>query len=273
MTMRRVPVTLLALMATVVAQSASAADENPDRWQFVAFLDLFIPVTVGGTTVFPPENGSDSIGFKEGAIINNINMLFVGGFEARHDLWGLYIHMLYADIGNGRTSPDVIDIGGQPLPVGATATARLDFHGTFWTIAATFRALNDPVRYMDTLAGVRFLDCTNAISWEVSGSDASVPPPSRSGYRTTKRSGGDGIVGVKGHYGASAGSPWFASYYMDVGTGTSKITWQAGLGIGYALSWGDITAGWRHLDYQFKSDSNLQTFYVDGPDIFLRFRW
>ena len=108
---------------------------------------------------------------------------------------------------------------------------------------------------------------------EVSGSDASVPPPSRSGYRTTKRSGGDGIAGVKGRYGFSPGSPWFASYYTDIGTGTSKLTWQLGAGIGYALKWGDITAGWRHLDYQFKSDSTLQSFYVDGPDIFVRFRW
>jgi hypothetical protein len=272
MTMHRVPVTLLALMATVAARSASAADESPDRWQFVAFLDLFIPVTVGGTTTFPPSDGSDSIGFKEGAIINNLNALFIGGFEAKRERWGLYVHLLYAQIGDTRTSPDVIEIGGQPLPVGANATARLDFHGTFWTIAGTYRVLNDPERYMDVLAGVRFLDATTELTWELSGSDASVPPPSRAGYRSTERSGGDGIVGIKGHYGASPGSPWFASYYLDIGTGTSKLTWQAGAGIGYALNWGDITAGWRHLDYQMKS-GDLQSFYVDGPDIFVRFRW
>jgi hypothetical protein len=77
---------------------------------------------------------------------------------------------------------------------------------------------------MDLLAGVRFLDCSSHLSWQLSGSEESVPPPSRAGERTTKRSGGDGIVGVKGRYSAYSGSPWFAAYYLDLGTGTSKLT-------------------------------------------------
>jgi hypothetical protein len=36
---------------------------------------------------------------------------------------------------------------------------------------------------------------------------------------------------------------WFAPFYLDVGTGATKLTWQGFAGVGYAYRWGDVVAG------------------------------
>jgi hypothetical protein len=62
-------------------------------------------------------------------------------------------------------------------------------------------------------------------------------------------------------------------YYLDVGTGQSKLTWQGILGVGYAFNWGSIVGAWRYLDYEFKSGSSIENISFNGPAIGLIFRW
>ncbi len=50
---------------------------------------------------------------------------------------------------------------------------------------------------------------------------------------------------------------WFVPFYVDVGTGQSKLTWQINAGVGYQFDWGALVASWRYLDYSFKSDSKF----------------
>jgi hypothetical protein len=66
---------------------------------------------------------------------------------------------------------------------------------------------------------------------------------------------------------------WFLPYYLDVGTGQSKFTWQINAGLGYQFGWGAVVATWRYLDYEFKSDSVIQSVNFNGPTIGMSFRW
>jgi hypothetical protein len=47
----------------------------------------------------------------------------------------------------------------------------------------------------------------------------------------------------------------FVPYYLDVGTGDSKLTWQGIAGLGYAFSWAEVIGTWRYLDYRFSAHS------------------
>jgi hypothetical protein len=46
----------------------------------------------------------------------------------------------------------------------------------------------------------------------------------------------DGIIGVKGRF-LLGGSNWSIPYYLDVGTGSSSLTWQGMLGVAYTYKW------------------------------------
>ena len=62
-------------------------------------------------------------------------------------------------------------------------------------------------------------------------------------------------------------------FYVDVGTGESQLTWQAGLGLSYAYSWGEITGMWRYVSYDMKSGSQIEDLRFSGPMIGATWRW
>ena len=102
---------------------------------------------------------------------------------------------------------------------------------------------------------------------------AAIPAPGRAGISKVELSNWDGIVGVKGRLALSADRKWFAPYYLDVGAGQSKLTWQAVGGVGYSFQWGDVVGSWRYLDYQMKSGNAIQSLTFNGPSISAVFRW
>ncbi len=70
-----------------------------------------------------------------------------------------------------------------------------------------------------------------------------------------------------------AAKKWFVPYYLDVGAGDSKSTWQAVTGVGYSFGWGDVVGAWRHLDYRMKSGNAVESLSFSGPGIAAVFRW
>jgi len=53
-------------------------------------------------------------------------------------------------------------------------------------------------------------------------------------------------------------------YYADVGTGQTKLTWQAVTGLGYQFDWGALALTYRYLDYQMKSGSKVESLNLNG---------
>jgi hypothetical protein len=51
------------------------------------------------------------------------------------------------------------------------------------------------------------------------------------------------------------------------------LTWQAFAGLGYSYKWGDLIAGWRYLDYNFKSRSKVDDMSLSGPMVGVALRW
>lgn len=53
-------------------------------------------------------------------------------------------------------------------------------------------------------------------------------------------------------------------HYVDFGTGNSKFTRQAILGLCHSFGWGDIVAAWCHVDCDFKSGESVQSISFNG---------
>ncbi len=270
--MKHLIATAAALCASLAPWPATAATEAADSWQFQAVLDGFLP-TISGTTTVPQTGSGSGVAVDASTILNNLKMTFMGAIEARKGSWGAFTDVLYMDLGNSKSGTRALSIGGLPLPADVSANATFDLKGTVWTVGGSYRVIVDPRRPLDVIAGARLLDMRETLDWQLSGNLGPVPLPARAGSAAASLSNWDALVGAKGQFSVGAGGEWFVPYYLDVGTGESKLTWQAIGGVGYRFNWGEVIAAWRHVDYQMKSGRQLESVKMDGPMIGAAFHW
>lgn len=73
----------------------------------------------------------------------------------------------------------------------------------------------------------------------------------------------DAFVGVKGY--ADLGERWHMTYYADVGTGESDLTWQALVDFNYEFSKFDVGIGHRVLGWQSDGKGLIDDLRFSGP--------
>ena len=95
---------------------------------------------------------------------------------------------------------------------------------------------------------------------------------SRSGSVSGSEELWDGIVGVRGRLRLGS-SNFFVPYYVDVGAGSSNLTWQGMIGLAYAFKWMDVVGAYRHLYYEKDDEYLIQDMQFSGPALGLRFRF
>ena len=66
---------------------------------------------------------------------------------------------------------------------------------------------------------------------------------------------------------------WYFDYYGDAGSGGSKLTWQAKLGMGYEFNKWTATFGYRHMSYRFYNSGDLKSLRVTGPYLGAKWYW
>ena len=278
----RVNAALLAAAACIA--SAPAAKAQSGGWQFEAALYGWFPA-ISGTTSFPPGGGGPSIDVSMGDVIDALKFTFQGSLEARTGPWGIWTDLVYADFGASRQGSRDFTIDGNPVAFDGNLV--LDVKSWIWTLAGLYALKDDAEGRADLIFGARMIDMTNGLSWSLNCSAPSVPvqsQPASAGRARPAASpscGGapatgsaeagvtnwDGVIGLKGRARLGAERKWFVPYYVDVGTGESKLTWQVNAGIGYQFDWGAVVATWRYLDYDFKSESKVQGLSFNGPTI------
>ena len=127
----------------------------------------------------------------------------------------------------------------------------------------------------DLFAGVRFFGIDVSTRWDLA-SDIILPGGGlgllAQGSIGSDTDLWDGILGARGHFTIGRGN-WTVPYYLDVGAGSSDLTWNALTGLAYAFDWGDFMLIYRHLDYDQDADSLMQDFSFSGPAVGARFRF
>jgi hypothetical protein len=226
-----------------VPMLAQAQETDPDdRWKFKAAIYLWA-AGMQGTT----RRGNEiDVGFDD--IWDNLDMAFMGAFEARKSKWSLAADVIYLDV-----SADKSGTIGPGVP----ANADVDFTGWVINLQGARNVLDAEQASVDILAGARYLDFDSKLTLSVGGA----PLP------TARQSGSvwDGVIGVKGNVNVT--KKWYLPYYLDAGTGQSDLTWQAAGGVGYRFNCCDIVLVYRHIYWDFKSDRALKDISISGPTL------
>lgn len=235
--------------------SVSAKESQPDdRWRYNFAIYLW-GAGIEGTT----QSGSEiDIPFDE--IVDNLDMAFMGAFEARRGKWSAAVDVVYMDTSadkSGTISP------GEGLPISIPVDADVGLEGWVWNLNGARNVYEGDRASVDVLFGARYLD----IDAKLTVSVGSLSPD------TVKVSDSwlDVVAGVKGEVKLS--KHWKLPYYLDVGTGQSDFTWQGLFGVGYAFKWGGVGLAYRNIDWEFDSGSGLKDLNFSGPLVGVDFRF
>lgn len=266
---RVVAIAVVVLCVPALLPAMAAAGAKPDAWQFDGTFYLYAPTT-SSTTTFPQVGGGTGVSIDASTV--NLNMAFMGTFEARKGHWGAFTDLMYLNVGDDKSTTHGLTVDGTPLPANVNADATLGLKAAVSTLAGCYRVQADARSPVDFFAGARLLDMKETFDWQLSGNIGSIPLPGRAGNQEAEVTNWDAIVGVRGRVALGAGRKWFIPYYLDFGGGESDQTWQAMAGVGYAFHWGDIVGAWRDLDYKMKS-GKIENINFNGPAIAVVFHW
>lgn len=259
------------------APAVSRAEAPQDDWHFTATIYGWLP-SLGGDISFPTGpggggGGSSSASVDASKILDALNFVFMGAFEAQKGRWGLATDVIYLDLSASDKKTRNFTVGGVDLPANVTAKVDLGITGWLWTVDGTYLAVEDPDHPVELLAGARLLNLSPDLQWHLDGDISGLPLPGRDGRSEVSSNLWDGIVGLKGRVKLGADKKWFIPYYVDVGTGDSDLTWQGIIGVGYSFGWGDLFAAWRYLDYNMPSGEAIDTLWMNGAAIGASFRF
>ena len=246
---------VMVLLALCCASSAVAQDEN--TWQFEATLYGWY-TDIGGTVKHPGgviPGGPFDVDASD--ILDNLDMVFMGSFEARHNKWSIITDLIYLDVGADKNTT-VKTSSGIPL----NANVDLDLSAWILSGAVGYDVVQTERVTLAVVGGVRYATMDVDVTLGMLGRQAE-----------SSESEGllDGIVGVRGFI--KLNENWYLPYYADIGTGDSDLTWQALAGIGYRFSWGDIKLVYRYLNYDMDDGKHLEDFNVSGPVLGIGFRF
>jgi len=244
-------------ISPVLAQTDSSASQ--DQWQYSGAIYLW-GADLGGHTV----RGSEvEVGFSD--LVDNLEMAFMGAFSARKNKWSLFSDVIYMNLGADKTANLSIPVGPMQIPV--TTSVSLDVEAWILHFAGGYNLYSEGKSRLDLIGGARYLDLSTDMFLELQSLG-----PGLSRTVSESLTTWDGIVGLTGN--ASLSERWFLPYYIDIGTGQSKLTWQATAGIGYRAGriW-DVALVYRHLEWDFDSTLVVDEINFSGPTLGVIFRW
>jgi len=275
----RVGLALMTLIA--VSLPAYAGEPAPaDKWTFALRPYLWAP-GISGTLKYdipPTGDGAANVDFSS-YVLENLNFALMLTAEARKGDWSVLTDVVYLDVESGDTNVKSVSFTGPGGRFEVSAGANLDTNaslsGVLWELAAGYTVARGGNSSLDLLAGFRLLRIKAETEWLLSGSitdNASGGTFARSGGASQSETLWDGIIGIRGTVGLGD-SRWAIPYYLDVGTGSSSLTWQGVAGIEYRYDWGDLQLMYRYTYYDMKEDKLLQNVSLGGPAIGVNFRF
>ena len=259
----------LGLLAACVPAAEAQTSEDP--WQFGATLYAWLP-GISGRTQFPSGAGGPKINVNATDVLDKLDMAFMGTFEVRRGLWGGFVDWVYSDLSDQRAGNRELALEGLPPGSAIATTVGLSVKTNVLTLAGTRTVHDSPVNTTALVFGTRMLNTEQTLAWSLVGT-GSITGLTRTGAAQADATEWDAVVGVRGRARPDSGSRWFVPYYLDIGTGASRLTWQAVLGLGYAFDFGDVGLAWRYLDYTFKPSDLVQSLTFNGLALGVTFRF
>jgi len=273
---------LMAVMAAMVfttpaqAQTAAPADE----WKFSITPYLWLP-NINGTLKYslPPNtggSGSPEVETGPNDYLQNLEAIILLSGEVRKDRWSVFADIIYLGFSKESSQVKAIDFGGSVVNSQLNLSTNTWLRGMNLTVGAGYAVKTGKAAPLDVFGGLRYFDLSAGTDWQLSATvslptNTSITFPA-SGTISRSMPFLDGIIGIKGQFQLGSGA-WSIPYYLDIGTGTAIITYQAMLGIAYTFGWGDVTFSYRDLYFDQKADKFVQDLRFSGPALGATFRF
>jgi hypothetical protein len=262
--------TIAAAVLALTAVARAGAAESQD-WQFALTPYVWLP-TVEGTGDFdtPPDGGGQpEVEIGPVDYLEHLEMVLMLAGEARKGNWVLRADVVYVDFGDQRSSVKTVTGPGGVVEFPVNAGTKVSLDGFEWQGTVGYVVLSQPNWSLEVLGGFRYLDVAFELDWQFDGPLNLLP---QSGRFSQDVELWDAIVGTRGRFTFGNGT-WFVPFHLDVGTGSSDLTWQLFAGLGYSFSWGDVLLAHRQLDYDEKEGDLVQGLRFSGPAIGVSFRF
>jgi len=275
--MRRLVAAIGAALALLGQVPSAYAQAEEDHWTFALTPYLWLP-NINGTfkyNVPPGAAGSPEASTGPNNYLQNLQHVLMLAGEARKERWSIHADAIYLDFADQASSVKAVNFGGSVVSTSLNSSTSSSLKGFLWTLDGGYAALQTPQAMLDVFGGLRYLAIRASTDWQLTAT-VSGPGPGQvfpaSGSIAQRTDLWDAIVGVRGQVRLGAGG-WSVPYYLDVGAGSSRITWQGLLGVSYAFHWGDAVLAYRTLTYDQSDDKLLQNFRFSGPAIGATFRF
>lgn len=269
---------MLPCAGTASAQTVPPADASaPAAWRFSVTPYGWAPSVSGDLRYFPLNLPNGPSGAKVDVssvnLIEALNFAAMFAAEMRFGRLSLASDFMYLDLGNsssGVRSLDFAQFGTNPVSGSLNAGTQTSLRGSIWTLAGGYTLAQGNWGHVDAQAGLRVFNLSTSTSVRLA-LDVAGPAQgltfARSGTLSRDALLTDAIIGARGRL--NLGSGFHLPYAFDVGTGSSRLTWQAMGGIGYQTGWAGVTLGYRHLSYEQGGNALVRNIAFSGPYIAL----
>jgi hypothetical protein len=267
----------VAAAAALVRPDPAATQDAGNKYVYSVAPYLWLPSINGRLQYGVPSGGGGRPQVQIGPndYLVDLNFGFMINGEVRKGRWSLYTDFVYVSVGTEASAVASVNFGGTTIGSSLNAGTETSLTGEVWTLVAGYEVVQDPRFKLNSFAGFRYFGLQTETNWRL---NAAVAGPgggaalAQTGSVSKDETLVDGIYGIRGRIPLGQGG-WSIPYYADVGTGSSDLTWQALLGIGYRLSWAELILAYRHLHYSQGDDKFIQELNFSGPQFGAIFRF
>lgn len=234
-----------------------AQDTGLGSWDWQAEV-YFWGADLGGKTT-----SGDDIDMPIDDILDDLKLGFMGAVFAEKGDWLLFADAFYLDLG------DSDDVTASIGPIEVDVRGSFDLKGFQSTFGAGYKIMKTAGTTLHATGGVRFLWLDAEVELDASESIGGTPI---SGQVIREKEAGnnwDVVVGLRGI--TELNDKWYLSYYGDIGTGNSDLTWQASLAANYRMKSADLVIGYRYMDFDLDNFGPIDDLNLGGPFLGVKF--
>ncbi|MEZ2354410.1 hypothetical protein [Caballeronia sp. RCC_10] len=261
---------MIAVTNARASETLSTQGETGTQWQFAVTPYLWLP-NVSGTLRFSPPGGGADASTGPYDYLQNLKFVFMLQGEARKDDWSIFADTIYLNF--GRHGSSVNATRGLFGPRETQRSFETTFRGTLIQIGGGRTLMRQSWGNIDAIVGMRYLGVKAKLDASAAGTLGTGSSVSPEVSVSQVQNIFDGFGGVRGRLLITSDEKWYVPFYLDAGAGSSKFTWQAMTGLGYAMKWVDLSLTYRYLAFYGSGDQLVQTLRFNGPSLNVTFRF
>ncbi len=254
---------VVALIVCVATSTLEAQTADQDRTKNNTIAVYLWGSSISGDLSFLATEVPFDIALEQ--ILDNLKMAGMVAYKRDFGDWSVLLDVIYLDV--GATKDGSVTLPG-PRAETVDVNADLDLKTWVGGLYGGYTFNRSRASNHQFIAGVRYLSLDADLGIVVNdpeGTELASSSYSASGDLW------DGVIGFQGQF--DLGGRWRLPYHLDIGTGSSQITYQALAGAAFEFGWGNLSLTYRYLYYDESNDGLVHELTMDGPVMAVGFRF